>query len=149
MQSHQQSFLEGFGNAVVGQDFHTAHGMLAQWIQDSITSDGLRSRIVERLREMADEWDLDKVHFPRQYEVDEGDMSLDELRSEGSEIPPQVTEENTRYGRHCSLCPAMMRRLNSMPISIAGCCLSKSMATSKWATLNWKNQTDRLSVRIA
>lgn len=96
MQPEHETFLVALGSAVVAEDFSAAHNMLADWLQHSITADDLRTRIVAKLRELADEWGFDETRCPKQCEVDEGDMSLAELRSEFPDLPPEVTDENFR-----------------------------------------------------
>jgi hypothetical protein len=95
-ESDWEAFLNGLGTAVVQRDFSGAHGMLTEWLQESVTADELRNQIGKKLGEISEAVGLEETGYPKRYEIGEGDITVEELREEFEEMPQEVTDENFR-----------------------------------------------------
>lgn len=96
-----REFAENFAETIIAKDFTSAHQMLAPWLQQSVTPDGLAQMIAAEVQETAEINEIEGNLHPASYDIDSNSCSLADLREPRSyaasrDIAPEVTTENFR-----------------------------------------------------
>ena len=121
MEENVRSFGEDIGRRVLARDWQGVHQMLAPWMQQSLTSDGVCAFFEDEYRSTLQENGVEGLHYPEypEPEVDGNNfMNATTLREPisflGNKLRPvaaEVTDDNIRYWMKVQLMPA--RRPNS------------------------------------
>lgn len=86
METEYKQFADRFAQAVTTRDYDTAHAMLADWLQPTVTADRLREMIEKEIREVCEANEIEEDVYPDAWDVDGNSSTLESLREEHSYI---------------------------------------------------------------
>ena len=107
MEEDIRNFGLELGRLLLALNWPAAHQMLAPWMQQSFTPDGVRAFFEDEYRSLLEENGIEGMQYPEYPEPDVGGnnfMNATALREPISfqgnkvrEVAPEVTDENVRY----------------------------------------------------
>lgn len=80
MEEAYKQFANAFARVVVAKDYHTAHAMLADWLQRMITPTMLQEMIETEIRETCEAAGLKELVYPDDWQVDGNSSTLEDLK---------------------------------------------------------------------
>src|SRR5436190_24383202 len=93
METEYKQFANRFAQAVTTRDYDTAHAMLADWLQPTVTADRLREMIEKEIREVCQANEIEEDVYPEDWDIDGNSSTLESLREEHS----YVSERNSGW----------------------------------------------------
>ncbi len=109
-------FAEEFARKINAGDFQAATLFLAPWLRGEITPDLLREMVETELRETGDAAELEKLIYPKDFQIDSNICTIDDLREIRKRgyynrraeraISDEITSENFRQWLVIQFTPA-------------------------------------------
>jgi hypothetical protein len=86
MEEPYKQFADRFAKAVVAKDYLTAHSLLADWLQPTVSAAKLQEMIEKEIQEVCEANEIEEMVYPDDWTVDGNSSTLESLRQERSFI---------------------------------------------------------------